>query len=63
MPARSFPRIAEIRAYVRGGGQALSLHSATSEPAKNSAEAERTASKCASVARLCCLVEPALVAG
>ena len=40
MPARAFPRIAEVRAYIRGGGQALSLHSTQSEPAKNSAEAE-----------------------
>jgi len=41
MPARAFPRIAEIRAYVRGGGQALTLHSTLNEPAKNSAEAVR----------------------
>lgn len=45
MPGRAFPRITEVRAYVRGGGQALALHSTGNEPAKNSAEAERTASK------------------
>ena len=45
MPARKFPRIAEIRAYIKGGGSSLQLHSTLDEPARNSAEAERTASK------------------
>ena len=45
MPARSFPRIAELRAYVRGGGSTLALHSSSNEPARNSEEALRTATK------------------
>ena len=45
MPAREFPRIAELRAYVRGSGQALALHSAQSQAPRNSEEAANTASK------------------
>eukprot|EP01052_Picozoa_sp_SAG31_P028803 SAG31_NODE_2810_length_5061_cov_12.226522_7_plen_195_part_00 len=46
MPAaRAFPRIAEVRAYVRGGGEALQLHHSGGRPPRNSAEAAATATK------------------
>jgi L-rhamnonate dehydratase len=45
MPARAFPRIAELRAFVRGGGQSLQLHSSLGEAPRNSEQAEATASK------------------